>query len=69
LRITEINHAMLAFGPSCASSDARTRSILRPFTVWIGKTRVAQKDANGFPEDDQMLAAVQKTLTRRSENS
>jgi hypothetical protein len=36
--------------------------------VWVGKTRVAQKDANGFPEDDQMLAAVQKTLTRRSEN-
>jgi len=39
------------------------------FTVWVGKTRVAQKDDNGFPEDDQMLAAVQKTLTRRSENS
>jgi hypothetical protein len=39
------------------------------FTVWVGKTRVAQKDANGFPEDDEVLAAVQKTLTSGSESS
>ena len=39
------------------------------FTVWVGKTRVAQKDANGFPEDDDVLAAVQKTLAIGSESS
>lgn len=36
------------------------------FTVWVGEDRVAQKDANGFPEDDQVLAAVQTSLTRLS---
>jgi len=39
------------------------------FTVWVGSTRVAQKDANGFPEDDQVLTAVQKSLTGGSERS
>jgi hypothetical protein len=30
------------------------------FTVWVEGTRVAQKDANGFPADEEVLAAVQK---------
>lgn len=38
------------------------------FTVWVGNTKVAQKDANGFPEDDQVLAAVQTSLTSGSKN-
>jgi hypothetical protein len=29
------------------------------FTVWLDGQRVAQKDANGFPADDEVLAAVQ----------
>jgi hypothetical protein len=29
------------------------------FTVWLDGRRVAQKDANGFPSDDQVLASVQ----------
>jgi len=33
------------------------------FTVWVGDQRVAQKDRNGFPTDDQVLAAVQTSLT------
>jgi hypothetical protein len=34
------------------------------FTVWVGDHRVAQKDADGFPEDNQVLAAVQTSLTK-----
>jgi hypothetical protein len=29
------------------------------FTVWVEGKRVAQKDANGFPGDDDVVAAVQ----------
>ena len=36
------------------------------FTVWVGDDRVAQKDASGFPEDDQVLAAVQTSLSKPS---
>jgi hypothetical protein len=32
------------------------------FSVWVGDSRVAEKDANGFPEDDKVLEAVQKSL-------
>jgi hypothetical protein len=32
------------------------------FTVWLDGTRVAQKDANGFPADEEVLAAVQTHL-------
>jgi len=31
------------------------------FTVWIGDELVAQKGPHGFPSDDEILAAVQKT--------
>ena len=34
------------------------------FTVWVGKERVAQKDAQGFPSDDEALAAVRQALVR-----
>ena len=33
------------------------------FTVWVGDQRVAQKEPNGFPTDDEILAAVQARLT------
>jgi hypothetical protein len=32
------------------------------FTVWLDGTQVAQKDANGFPADEEVLAAVQARL-------
>ncbi len=32
------------------------------FTVWLDGTRLAQKDANGFPADDEVVAAVQAAL-------
>ena len=32
------------------------------FTVWVGEERVAQKDAQGFPSDDEVLAAVRQAL-------
>jgi hypothetical protein len=32
------------------------------FTVWVGEELVAQKDALGFPSEDDVLAAVRKTL-------
>jgi hypothetical protein len=34
------------------------------FTVWVGDEVVAQKDANGFPEDNEVVAAVQRTTPR-----
>ena len=34
------------------------------FTVWVGEKRVAQKDANGFPSEDEALAAVRQALGR-----
>jgi hypothetical protein len=36
------------------------------FTVWVGDRCVAQKDPNGFPTDDQILAAVHTSLTGMS---
>ena len=30
------------------------------FTVWLGDELIAQKDANGFPSEDDVLAAVRK---------
>ena len=35
------------------------------FTVWVDGKRVAQKDANGFPTDDEALAAVQTANAKR----
>ena len=32
------------------------------FTVRVGDTVVAQKDANGFPEDEQIVRAVETRL-------
>jgi len=32
------------------------------FTVWVNGKVVARKDSNGFPEDEQILAAVQKAM-------
>jgi hypothetical protein len=32
------------------------------FTVWLDGKRVAQKDANGFPGDEEVLAAVQSLV-------
>ena len=33
------------------------------FTVWVGDELVAQKDALGFPSEDDVLAAVRKRGT------
>jgi hypothetical protein len=35
------------------------------FTVWVGQNRVAQKNAGAFPEDDDVLTAVQQALAER----
>lgn len=32
------------------------------FTVWVGETVVAQKDADGFPSEKDVLSAVQAAL-------
>ena len=32
------------------------------FTVWVGDALVAQKGADGFPEDSAIVAAVQQKL-------
>jgi hypothetical protein len=29
------------------------------FTVWLDGKRIAQKDANGFPADEDVVSAVQ----------
>jgi hypothetical protein len=34
------------------------------FTVWVGDTLVAQKDAHGFPSESEALAAVQQALKK-----
>jgi hypothetical protein len=36
------------------------------FTVWVDDVLVAQKDLNGFPADDEMVEAVQASLTKTS---
>ena len=33
------------------------------FTVWVGDTLVAGKDAQNFPSDEDALAAVQRALS------
>ncbi len=33
------------------------------FTVWVGDTLVAEKDAQNFPSDEDALAAVQRALS------
>ena len=32
------------------------------FSVWVGDERVATKDANGFPAEQDVVAAVQLTV-------
>ena len=32
------------------------------FSVWVGDERVAAKDANGFPTEHDVLAAVQRAI-------
>jgi hypothetical protein len=32
------------------------------FTVWVDEETVAKKDANGFPDDLEAVAAVQRAL-------
>jgi hypothetical protein len=34
------------------------------FTVWVDDQRVAQKTSDGFPADEEAVAAVQKTIDR-----
>ena len=38
------------------------------FTVWVGNKRVAQKTADGFPADDDVVSAVRQTLGARPSN-
>ena len=33
------------------------------FTVWVGDEVVAKKDLQGFPTDEDALAAVQRAVT------
>ena len=33
------------------------------FTVWVGDKIVAKKDADGFPSDEDALAAVKRAVT------
>jgi hypothetical protein len=35
------------------------------FTVWVDGKRVAQKTADGFPEDQQALSAVKQAVGER----
>lgn len=32
------------------------------FTVWVGEVTVAKKDANGFPGDGDVVAAVRRAV-------
>ena len=34
------------------------------FTVWVGDKVVAKKDLQGFPSDEDALAAVKQAVTR-----
>jgi hypothetical protein len=36
------------------------------FTVWVGDHVVARKTEDGFPDDGDVLAAVQTSLTKTS---
>ncbi|HEY3045795.1 MAG TPA: hypothetical protein VGJ39_17330 [Vicinamibacterales bacterium] len=33
------------------------------FTVWVGDQVVAKKDTQGFPSDEEALAAVKQAMT------
>ena len=33
------------------------------FTVWVGDAVVAKKDLQGFPSDEDVLAAVKRAVT------
>ena len=33
------------------------------FSVWVGDSVVAKKDADGFPSDEDALAAVKRAVT------
>jgi hypothetical protein len=33
------------------------------FTVWVGEQVVAKKDSEGFPSDEDALAAVKRAVT------
>jgi hypothetical protein len=35
------------------------------FSVWVGNERVAAKDANGFPDEQDVVAAVQHAVSLR----
>ena len=37
------------------------------FTVWVGEQTVAAKDRNGFPTDEEALAAVRKAVVTAGE--
>ncbi len=32
------------------------------FTVWVNDDKVAQKDSDGFPSDEQAVAAVRRAV-------
>jgi hypothetical protein len=34
------------------------------FTVWVGDEKVSQKDAAGFPTEQEALSAVRQALAR-----
>jgi hypothetical protein len=36
------------------------------FSIWVGKTMVAEKSRKGFPSDEALLAAVRKALGSES---
>jgi len=35
------------------------------FTVWVGDERVAQKSEDGFPAEQQVLAAVERAMAAK----
>jgi hypothetical protein len=38
------------------------------YTIWVGNQRVAQKTADGFPSEQEALAAVQRELAKNPES-
>jgi hypothetical protein len=39
------------------------------FTVWVGEELLAQKGAEGFPEDTEILAGLEKHLALRTQKA
>ena len=35
------------------------------FTVWVGDTQVARKTADGFPSEQEAVAAVQREIAQK----